>query len=89
MKQKQLKFEECLLPFDLESYLISKCKDRRSGFDPGSVRVGFVVDKVALGQACPRVLRFYPVNLIPAVLHYSEKRKKKLIIFITGLHNKP
>jgi hypothetical protein len=31
---------------------------------------------------------FSPVNFIPPVLHYQEKRKK-LIIFITGLHNKP
>jgi hypothetical protein len=37
--------------------------------------VGFVVDKVALGQVFPRVLRFSPVNLIPPVLHYLEKRK--------------
>jgi hypothetical protein len=51
--------------------------------------VGFVVDKVALGQVFPRVLRFFPVNFIPPVLHYLEKRKKKKIIFITGLHNKP
>jgi hypothetical protein len=26
---------------------------RRPGFDPGSVHVGFVVDKVALGQIFP------------------------------------
>jgi hypothetical protein len=44
--------------------------------------VGFVV-------AFPRVLRFSPVNFIPPVLHYLEKQKEKLIIFITGLHNKP
>jgi hypothetical protein len=43
--------------------------------DPGSVHVGFVVDKVALGQVFPRVLRFSPVNSIPPVLHYKEKRK--------------
>jgi hypothetical protein len=48
---------------------------RRSMFDPGSVRVGFVVDKVALGQVFPRVLRFSPVNFIPPVLHYYEKDK--------------
>jgi hypothetical protein len=35
--------------------------------------VGFVVDKVALGQVYPRVLRFSPVNFIPPVLHYLEK----------------
>ena len=40
------------------------------------VLVGFVVDKVALGQVFPRVLRFYPVNFIPPVLHYTENRKQ-------------
>jgi hypothetical protein len=37
---------------------------------PGSVHVGFVVDKMALGQVFLRVLRFSPVNFIPPVLHY-------------------
>jgi hypothetical protein len=50
--------------------------------------VGFVVEKVALGQVFPRVLWFSSVIFIPPVLHYTEIRKK-LIIFITGLHNKP
>jgi hypothetical protein len=49
---------------------------RRPGFDPGSVHVGFVVDKVALVQVFRRVLRFSPVNFIPPVLHYFEKLKK-------------
>jgi hypothetical protein len=52
------------------------------------IHVGFVVDNLALGQVFPRVLRLYPVNFIPPVLHYKEKRKK-LIIFIRELHNKP
>ena len=69
--------------------LIAGLSPRRLGFDPGSVHVGFVVDEVALGQVFPRVLRFYPVNFIPPVLHYLEKWKQNLIIFITGLHNKP
>jgi hypothetical protein len=43
---------------------------RRPGLDPGSVHVGFVVDKAALGQVFPRVLRFSPVNIIPLVFHY-------------------
>jgi hypothetical protein len=43
---------------------------RRPGFDPGSVHMVFVVDKVALGQVFPRVLRFFPVNFIPPVFHY-------------------
>jgi hypothetical protein len=31
----------------------------------------------------------FPVNFIPRVLHYLEKLKKKLLTFITGLHDKP
>jgi hypothetical protein len=50
--------------------------------------VGFVVDKVALGQVSHQVLQFSLINFIPPVLHYTEKREK-LIIFIVGLHNKP
>jgi hypothetical protein len=34
------------------------------------------VDKMALGQVSPRVLRISPASSIPPVLHYSEKRKK-------------
>jgi hypothetical protein len=51
--------------------------------------VEFVVDKVALGQVFFQVLRVFSANFIPPVLHCAEKRKKKrLIIFSTGLHNK-
>jgi hypothetical protein len=32
-------------------------------FAPGSIHVGFVVDKLALGQVFLRVLRFSPVNI--------------------------
>jgi hypothetical protein len=32
---------------------------------PGLIRVGFVVEKVALGQVFLRVLRFSPVSIIP------------------------
>jgi hypothetical protein len=60
----------------------------RRPFDHGSVHVGFVVDKVALGQGFLLVLRFFPVSFFPPVLHYTEKGKK-LVIFITGLHDKP
>jgi hypothetical protein len=62
---------------------------RSRGFDPGSVHVGFMVDKVALGQVFLRILRFSFVNFIPLVLYYTEKRKRNLIIFITWLHNMP
>jgi hypothetical protein len=53
--------------------LVAGIRPRRPGFDPGSVHVGFVVDKVALGQVFLRVLRFLPVSFIPPVLHYLEK----------------
>jgi hypothetical protein len=51
--------------------------------------VGFLVDKVALGQVYLRVLWFSSVSFIPPVLHYLQKRKKKIIIFVTEWHNKP
>jgi hypothetical protein len=53
--------------------------------------VGFVVDKVALGQVFPRVLRFFPVHFIPPVLQLLGKGQKIIIIviFIIGLHNNP
>jgi hypothetical protein len=61
--------------------VIACLSEQRAGFDPGSVHMGFVVDKVALGQVFSRVLRFSPVSIIPPVLHYLEKLKTKLIIF--------
>jgi hypothetical protein len=38
--------------------LVAGLSPRRTGFAPGSIHVGFVVDKVALGQVFLRVLRF-------------------------------
>jgi hypothetical protein len=38
--------------------LVTGLSPRRPGFNPGSVHVGFVVDKVALGQGFPQVLQF-------------------------------
>jgi hypothetical protein len=57
---------------------------QRPGFDPWSFPVGFLVNKVALGESFPRVLGLTPV------LHNLEKRKKLVIfiIFVTGLHSK-
>jgi hypothetical protein len=58
-------------------YVCSMCKlgramdqdclsPRRSRFTPRSVRVGYVVDKVVLGQVfSSRVLRVSPVSIIP------------------------
>jgi hypothetical protein len=43
--------------------LVAGLSPRRAGFAPGSIHVGFVVDKVALGQVFLPVLRFSPVNI--------------------------
>jgi hypothetical protein len=40
--------------------LVAGISSRRPDFDPRSVHVRFVVDKVALGQVFFRVLRFFP-----------------------------
>ena len=56
-------------------------------FDPGSIHVGFVVDKVALGQVFSPSTSVFPCRFhsTGAPLH---GKTKKPIIFITGLHNK-
>jgi hypothetical protein len=58
--------------FKCEETLNGLCP-RRQVFDPGSIHVGFVMGEVELGQVFPRILRFAPVELIPPVLHYTEK----------------
>jgi hypothetical protein len=69
--------------------LVAGLSPRRPGFDPGSVRVGFVVDKLALGQV------FFPpsTSVFSCQFHSTgaalDGKTKKLMIFITGLHNKP
>lgn len=46
----------------------------RAGFDIRSVRVGFVVDRAALGHVFLQILWFCPVRIIPSVLHiYSQE----------------
>jgi hypothetical protein len=49
--------------------LVAGLSPRRAEFAPGSIHVGFVVDRVALGQDFLRVLRFSPVSIIPSGLH--------------------
>jgi hypothetical protein len=62
--------------------LVAGLSPRRSGFDPGSVHVGFVVDKVALGQ-------YFGFSLSIHSTGVPLKWKSRNSIFITGLHNKP
>jgi hypothetical protein len=42
---------------------------RRPGFNPEPVRVGFVVDRLALERVCHQVLLFSPVSVIPPMLN--------------------
>jgi hypothetical protein len=42
---------------------------RKPGFAPGSAQVGFMVDRMALGQVYFRVLRISPLNIIQPWLH--------------------
>jgi hypothetical protein len=68
--------------------LVAGFSPRRPGFDSGPIHVGFVVDKVALGRVFPEYFGF----LLSMSFHrcsITRKNEKKLIIFITGLHNKP
>jgi hypothetical protein len=48
--------------------LVAGLLPRWPGLAPRSINMGFVVDKVALGQVFLRVLRFFPVSVIPPSL---------------------
>jgi hypothetical protein len=54
---------------------------RRLGFAPGSVHVGFVVDKLALGQVFLRVFRF-PLSV-------AFHRVSILLYMFWGMHSTP
>jgi hypothetical protein len=43
-----------------------------------SVHVGFVVDKLALGQVSLQVLPFSPVNIIPPLLYTHESLPREV-----------
>jgi hypothetical protein len=65
---------------------------QRSGFDTGSVHVGFVVDEVALRPSQiphPSTSVFPSQFLCTGAPLLGKTKQKKLIIFITWLHNKP
>jgi hypothetical protein len=69
MSQKAVTFSEEGSTVPWVRWLVAGLSPRRPGFAPGSVHVGFVVDKVALGQVFLRVLPFYPVSIIPPWLY--------------------
>ena len=49
--------------------LVAGLSPQRAEVDPGSVLVIFVVGRVAQDQVFLRVLRFFPVSIIPPLLH--------------------
>jgi hypothetical protein len=49
--------------------LVAGLSPRRPGFAPGSIPVGFVVDKVALGRFSPSSSVSPAKNIIPPLLH--------------------
>jgi hypothetical protein len=57
--------------------------------NPGSVDVGFVVDKVALGQVFSPITSVFLCQFHSTGAPLQGKTKKTLIIFITGLHKQP
>jgi hypothetical protein len=52
--------------------LVIDLSPRRPVFEPGSMHVGFVVDKVALGQVFLRVLRFFPCQYHSTVFLHTH-----------------
>ena len=56
-----------LAPTDDPQYNIHRSALRRYSFYPQAVCVGFVADKVALGQVFLRALPFYPISIIPLI----------------------
>jgi hypothetical protein len=63
--------------------LVVGLQPRRPGFDPGSVHVGFVMDKVTLGQVFPQYFGF-PLSVSFQRCSITSKNEKTLIVFITG-----
>jgi hypothetical protein len=61
--------------------LVAGISPRRPGFNPGSVHVGFVVDKVALGQVFPPSTSVFPCQFHSTDAPLLVKMNKKLIIF--------
>jgi hypothetical protein len=74
------------MQYNLVVYQVNHLSQRRPGFVPRSVHVGFVVDKVALGQVSFRVLRFSPVSFIPPylsilILHTWKMDAERISVF--------
>ena len=62
-------------------WLVASLSPRRPGFDPGSVHVGFMVEKVALGQVFPPSTSVFPCQFNSTGVPLLVKMKKKLSSF--------
>lgn len=49
---------------------VNRFSPQRSGFNPRSVSIGFVVNKLAMGQAVLRVPLFPSASVIPSIVHF-------------------
>jgi hypothetical protein len=59
----------CLSTFVLLTWSVAGHSPRRHWFNPRSVHVRFMVDKLALGQVLYKVLQFSHTITIPPMLH--------------------
>jgi hypothetical protein len=80
-EKKMLNACRGVMPYHLR-HLAAGFSQRRPSFATRVAHLGFVVDKVALGQVFLRVLRFSPVSIIPPLLHIHT-------CMIWGLDNGP
>jgi hypothetical protein len=75
--------------------LAARLLRRRPVFDPGSVHVGFVVDKVALGQGfpeyfdLPQSISFRRCSITSKTMMMMMMMIIIIISFIMRLHKKP
>jgi hypothetical protein len=68
--------------------LVARLLRRRPVFDPGSVHVGFVVDKVALGQGFPEYFGL-PQSVSFHRCSITRQMTIIIIIIIIRWHKKP
>ena len=65
-------------------WVVANLSLQRRGFNPRPVHVGFVVDRVAVGQFSLGLLLFSPVSIIPPLLHtHSFTYHPRYIMFLS------